>query len=96
MKLATLRTASPDGELIVVSRDLARMASAADIVPTLQAALDQWDTAALKLAELYGVLNAGEGEPFDARSTHSRSDAANALTRFFVMTMSPARHPTAG
>jgi len=71
MKLATLRTASPDGELIVVSRDLARMASAADIVPTLQAALDQWDTAAFKLAELYGVLNAGEGEPFDARRTHS-------------------------
>lgn len=71
MKLATLRTASPDGELVVVSRDLARMARAAEIAPTLQAALDRWDTTALKLAELYGVLNAGEGDPFDPRRAHS-------------------------
>ena len=41
MKLGTLRTASPDGELIVVSRDFTRMARATDIAPTLQAALDR-------------------------------------------------------
>ena len=36
MQLATFRTSSPDGELIVVSRDLARMARATSIAPTLK------------------------------------------------------------
>jgi fumarylacetoacetate (FAA) hydrolase len=71
VKLATLRTAAPDGELIVVSRDLARMARATEIAPTLQAALDGWDTTAPKLAELYGVLNAGEGDALDLKRLHS-------------------------
>lgn len=44
MKLATLRNGKPDGELIVVSRDLRRAARAADVAPTLQAALDEWAT----------------------------------------------------
>ncbi len=42
MKLATLRTDKPDGELVVVSRDLTGMRRVRDIVPTLQAALDDW------------------------------------------------------
>ena len=41
MKLATLRGRGPDGELVVVSRDLTRMARVGDIAPTLQAALDR-------------------------------------------------------
>ena len=37
MKLATLRTGSRDGELVVVSRDLARCVAVPEIARTLQA-----------------------------------------------------------
>ncbi len=42
MKLASLK-AGRDGQLVVVSDDLAWFTEAADIAPTLQAALDGWD-----------------------------------------------------
>ena len=72
MKLGTLRTASPDGELIVVSRDFTRMARATDIAPTLQAALDRWTDTAPRLAQRYDALNRGQtGESFDPRRAHS-------------------------
>jgi fumarylacetoacetate (FAA) hydrolase len=68
VKLATLRSALPDGELVLVSRDLERMARAADIAPTLQAALDKWADVSPRLAQRYVELNNGKlGEPFDAR-----------------------------
>ena len=72
MKLATLRTAKPDGNLVVVSRDLARMIRADDIAPTLQAALDAWADVAPRLEERARRLNEGEkSEVFDPRSAHS-------------------------
>ncbi len=73
MKLATLRSARPDGELVVVSRDLARMTRAADIAPTLQAALDDWSAIRPRLAERYEALMAGQApaEPFDPALAHS-------------------------
>ncbi|WP_315128899.1 fumarylacetoacetate hydrolase family protein [Comamonas antarctica] len=60
MKLATLRTEHPDGRLVVVSRDLSRMADAAAIAPHLRAAIEAWDTAAPALQALYAELNAGQ------------------------------------
>ena len=42
MKLATLKNGSRDGKLVVVSRDLTRFTDASFLVPTLQAALDDW------------------------------------------------------
>lgn len=42
MKLASLKSGR-DGQLVVVSDDLAWYAEAAHIVPTMQAALDDWD-----------------------------------------------------
>ena len=51
MKLASLKDGR-DGRHIVVSRDLARAADAGGIAPTRQAALDDWDRAAPKLADL--------------------------------------------
>lgn len=42
MKLATLGNGTPDGRLVVVSRDLARAAPAPAVADTLQAALDGW------------------------------------------------------
>ncbi|MFC0588465.1 fumarylacetoacetate hydrolase family protein [Novosphingobium aquiterrae] len=43
MKLATLPGSTRDGRLVVVSDDLHWCASAQHLVPTLQAALDDWD-----------------------------------------------------
>ena len=43
MKLATIRNGKPDGQLVVVSRDLTHGADASDLAPTLQDALDRWE-----------------------------------------------------
>ena len=56
MKLATLRSNRPDGQLVVVSGDLSQFASAGRIAPTLQAALDTWDTAETRLTEVWGTF----------------------------------------
>ena len=42
MKLATLKNGRRDGRLVVVSRDLTRCTDASFLVPTLQAAMDDW------------------------------------------------------
>lgn len=57
MKLATLKNDTRDGELIVVSKDLKRAASAKKIAPTMQAALDDWETISPQLEVLYNKLN---------------------------------------
>ncbi|TDG14122.1 FAA hydrolase family protein [Seongchinamella unica] len=59
MKLASLKSGR-DGQLIVVSRDLGEAVAAADIAPTLQAALDNWHEAAPALQALYEALCAGK------------------------------------
>ncbi len=66
MKFATRANGHPDGELLVVSRDLTR-ASVARVAPTLQAALDRWDEREAQLAEEYRLLNASPevGFPVD-------------------------------
>src|SRR5262245_2577535 len=66
MKLASLQ-GGRDGRLVVVSRDLSRCADASVVAPTLQAALDDWDTIAPKLKEIAGALEAGRipHAPFD-------------------------------
>lgn len=67
MKLATLRANRPDGQLVVVSHDLARCVSAGRIVPSLQAALDDWDRAVPALTQLSAELDKGAiaGQPFE-------------------------------
>ncbi|MDJ0842063.1 MAG: fumarylacetoacetate hydrolase family protein [Acidobacteriota bacterium] len=62
MKLATLKSSSRDGELIVVSRDLKTSVRAAHIAPNLRTAVEEWDAAAPGLQELYDALNAGNAE----------------------------------
>jgi len=59
MKLASLKTGGRDGSLIVVSRNLDYFVSAADISPTLQIALDNWQQTAPRLNALYEELNQG-------------------------------------
>ena len=51
MKLASLK-GGRDGRLVVVSADLAWCADATHIAPTLQAALDNWEESAPRLANL--------------------------------------------
>ena len=58
MKLATLRDGSRDGRLLVVSRDLSRAIETPEVAPTLQAALDGWADAQLKLAVISRRLDA--------------------------------------
>ena len=61
MKLASLKSGR-DGQLIVVSRDLARAVSAAAIAPTLQAAMDNWAECEPRLTALFDALQAGPGD----------------------------------
>jgi fumarylacetoacetate (FAA) hydrolase len=72
VKLASLKSGR-DGQLVVVSDDLTRMASAADIAPTMQSALDNWETVSGKLEKLHAQLESGEvkGEAFDQEKCHS-------------------------
>src|SRR5437762_9956441 len=70
MKLASLRSTSPDGELVVVSRDLRHMCRVDDIAPTLQAALDNWSRCLPLLKERFEGLEKGnepKAEAFDQR-----------------------------
>lgn len=59
MKLASLRNGRRDGRLVVVSRDLTRCTDASYLVPTLQAALDDWRRIAPHLAALAESLEHG-------------------------------------
>lgn len=58
MKLASLK-AKRDGRLVVVSRDLTRATEAFNLAPTLQAALDDWEQVAPRLADLADQLDHG-------------------------------------
>jgi fumarylacetoacetate (FAA) hydrolase len=66
MRLATLNDGRLDGALVVVARDGRRFARAAGVVPTLQAALDDWAHFQPLLAELAARLDDGNsGESLD-------------------------------
>ncbi|MGT2468727.1 hypothetical protein ACVOMV_34325 [Mesorhizobium atlanticum] len=74
MKLATLKNGTRDGKLVVVSRDLTRFTDASFLVPTLQAALDDWRRIAPHLATLAESLetNAVPSERFHEHNAHPR------------------------
>ena len=68
MKLATRENGMRDGELVVVSRDLARCVAVPEIARTLQGALDAWSTARPSLAAIADELDAKrmpDAVPFD-------------------------------
>lgn len=69
MKLASLKsTNSRDGKLIIVSKTLETAVLAQEIAPTLQYALDNWQTLAAKLEKKYTALNnnsCADAFPFD-------------------------------
>ncbi|MEQ8206955.1 MAG: fumarylacetoacetate hydrolase family protein [Woeseia sp.] len=70
MKLASLKEGR-DGQLVVVSKDLSRYMSAANVAPTLQAVLDNWAKARPALEAIAVTLEAGGGEPFEPEACAS-------------------------
>ena len=60
MKLATLKDGSRDGQLVVVSRDLASAHFATGMATTLQRVLDDWNFVSPQLEDLYATLNGGK------------------------------------
>ena len=78
MKLASLKNGR-DGQLVVVSKDLTRYTDAARVVPTLQAALDDWENVKPGLEELATGLESGS---VPAERFHER-DCASPLPRAY-------------
>ncbi|WP_049293115.1 fumarylacetoacetate hydrolase family protein [Franconibacter helveticus] len=71
MKLATRNNGERDGELMIVSRDLRLMARADDIAPTLQHAVERWESLFPALQQRYEALNdrlLAKAEPFCAKA----------------------------
>ena len=70
MKLATYKDGSRDGQLVVVSRDLASAHYATGIATRLQQVLDDWGFLSPQLQDLYETLNNGKARhafAFDPR-----------------------------
>jgi len=68
MKLASLKSSSRDGALIVVDRALQRAVRVPEVAAHMQHALDEWDTVHQILESIYADLNAGHVSnafPFD-------------------------------
>ena len=68
MKLATYKDGSRDGQLVVVSRDLASAHYATGIADRLQQVLDDWGFLSPQLQDLSDALNGGKARhafPFD-------------------------------
>jgi fumarylacetoacetate (FAA) hydrolase len=66
MKLATLRDGTPDGQLLVVSRDLRRAVRATGVPKSLLAALESWDENEPRLRALAQSLDRGSiADAFD-------------------------------
>jgi fumarylacetoacetate (FAA) hydrolase len=66
MRLATLTNGSPDGELVIVSRDGSRFCTATAIVPNLQTAMETWAAIEGPLRALaVGLEQGGQGDALD-------------------------------
>lgn len=59
MKFASVADGTPDGALLVVSRDLSRAAPTDGIAPDLRSVLERWDEVADALQALSDAVNAG-------------------------------------
>ncbi|TKB44685.1 fumarylacetoacetate hydrolase family protein [Thalassotalea mangrovi] len=59
MKFATLKNNTRDGQLVLVSRDLKKAISVADVATTMQQLIDNWADLAPRLESTYSDLNAG-------------------------------------
>ena len=70
MKLATLRDGTPDGRLVIVSRDLQRAVEATKVAHSLLAALESWEKTESRLLALADLLDRGRcPDAFDFPAT---------------------------
>jgi fumarylacetoacetate (FAA) hydrolase len=84
MKLASLKGNSRDGILCVVDRSLARAVKVEGVAPTLQAALEDWDRVAPKLADIAaGLENGNERHGFDFAQALAAGEVAAPLPRAY-------------
>jgi fumarylacetoacetate (FAA) hydrolase len=82
MKLASLKSLSRDGSLIVVSRDLQRYSDISDIAPTMQHALENWHLLERALVDAYEGLECGnERGEFDFQQALREGKIAAPLPR---------------
>ncbi|HXK19246.1 MAG TPA: fumarylacetoacetate hydrolase family protein, partial [Polyangiaceae bacterium] len=65
MRLATLRDGTPDGRLLVVSRDGLRAIDARAAAGSLRAALDDWARVSMSLTQLAAELEKGSPAAFE-------------------------------
>ena len=103
MKLATIPNGTKDGELVVVSTDLAAAVSAAGIAPTLLDAMERWTEVVPRLESLARDLAFGRAQgtfPFDQKTALSplpRSfqwlDGSCFKNHLRLMAMSQGRDP---
>jgi len=80
LKLGTLKEGGRDGTLIVVSRDLSRAVRVPGIAGTLQAALDDWESASEALKVVAASLEAG---PVDSEFAFDAKTVASPLPRAY-------------
>ena len=73
MKLGTLKTKNPDGELVVVSKDNSQFVKVPDIANSFRVAIEDWANCKDRLNKVYEDLNSGElnGETMDENLFHS-------------------------
>jgi fumarylacetoacetate (FAA) hydrolase len=82
MKLASLKSASRDGSLIAVSRDLQRYSDISDLAPTMQHALENWHSLERALVDAYEGLECGnERSEFDFQEALREGKIAAPLPR---------------
>eukprot|EP01035_Chromulina_nebulosa_P065103 gene65103-biopygen47669 len=65
MRLATRSNGTPDGELLVISKNGARGIPAGERWPNLLAAIENWDRAGADLRGLSDTVETGAGEAID-------------------------------
>jgi fumarylacetoacetate (FAA) hydrolase len=76
MKLGSLKEGGRDGTLVVVSKDLTRAVRATGIAPTLQRALEDWQSLAPRLAALAEVLEQSPAQTINGEEVFALDTAA--------------------
>lgn len=82
MKLASLKSTSRDGSLIIVSSDLKRYSEVSDIASSMQYALENWHQLERALVDAYEGLQCGNERPeFDFQAALDQGKIAAPLPR---------------
>ena len=84
MKLASLKSQSRDGTLVVVNRDMTRAVRADGVAMTMQQAFERWNAAEPELRDFAASLESGsERHAFDFQAALARGEVAAPLPRAY-------------